>query len=58
MFILRVSEDASMRGGGQRLAVRCNFVIIFVVLLVSVNCYMLELFCLDRIKYMRLSYLK
>jgi hypothetical protein len=42
MFNLRDSEDASMRGGGQRLAVRCNFVIIIVVLLESFNCYMLE----------------
>jgi hypothetical protein len=58
MFILRDSEEASMRGGGQTLAVRCNFVIIIVVLSVSVNYYMLELFCLDRIIYMRLSYLK
>jgi hypothetical protein len=58
MLILRDSEDASMRGGGQTLAVRCNFVIIIVVLSVSVNYYMLEFFCLDRIIYMRLSYLK
>lgn len=42
MLILRDSEEASIRGGGQTLAVRCNFLIIIVVLSVSVNYYMLE----------------
>lgn len=42
MLIRRDREDASVRGGGQRLAVRCNFAPIIVVLFERGYCYMCE----------------